>query len=139
LNGAFAESRCIVVERHGWRAAYRDRTKRCRRKQAQCESFQDKISWGLRRAAKICLAVQIYEFEGAGIRRTQPDPYWFRMKQDKSVLCSFGVAQYGVGDTAEMFVSQADGALYLAKINGRNRVELAPPPVVASPDFMPVA
>ena len=41
------------------------------------------------------------------------------------ITCSFGVAEYVEGDTAESLMARADGALYLAKINGRNRVELA--------------
>jgi diguanylate cyclase (GGDEF)-like protein len=39
------------------------------------------------------------------------------------VTCSFGVTRYVEGDTAEELVSRADRALYLAKLNGRNRVE----------------
>jgi diguanylate cyclase (GGDEF)-like protein len=39
------------------------------------------------------------------------------------VTCSFGVTQYAEDDTAAELVSRADQALYLAKINGRNRVE----------------
>lgn len=45
------------------------------------------------------------------------------------VTCSFGVTQFVDGDTAEAFISRADGALYNAKINGRNRVEVALKPV----------
>jgi diguanylate cyclase (GGDEF)-like protein len=42
-----------------------------------------------------------------------------------TVTCSFGVAQYESGDTAETLIARADTALYLAKVKGRNRVEVA--------------
>ena len=48
------------------------------------------------------------------------------------VTCSFGVAEYVEGDTAASLMVRADGALYLAKINGRNRVEIATPPNAGS-------
>lgn len=41
------------------------------------------------------------------------------------LTCSFGIAQYESGDTPETFVARADEALYRAKLNGRNRAELA--------------
>jgi diguanylate cyclase (GGDEF)-like protein len=41
------------------------------------------------------------------------------------VTCSFGVAEFEAGDTAETLIARADEALYRAKINGRDRVELA--------------
>ena len=43
------------------------------------------------------------------------------------ITCSFGVAELSAGDSAETLVARADSALYRAKINGRNRVELASP------------
>ncbi len=43
------------------------------------------------------------------------------------VTCSFGVAEFARGDDAESLIERADGALYQAKMNGRNRVEVAPP------------
>jgi diguanylate cyclase (GGDEF)-like protein len=42
-----------------------------------------------------------------------------------TITCSFGVAEYQPGDTAETLVERADKALYCAKVNGRNRVEMA--------------
>lgn len=40
------------------------------------------------------------------------------------VTCSFGVAGYHKGDTADSFVQKADIALYSAKETGRNRVQI---------------
>jgi diguanylate cyclase (GGDEF)-like protein len=48
-----------------------------------------------------------------------------------TVTCSFGVAQYVHGEAAETLISRADEALYRAKLNGRNQVELALLPSVA--------
>jgi diguanylate cyclase (GGDEF)-like protein len=59
-----------------------------------------------RAAEKLRAAIERLDFEDVG-----------------KVTCSFGVTQYVDGDTAESFVSRADRALYLAKVNGRNRVE----------------
>jgi diguanylate cyclase (GGDEF)-like protein len=39
--------------------------------------------------------------------------------------CSFGVAEYVEGDTAETLIARADAALYQAKLQGRNQVILA--------------
>jgi diguanylate cyclase (GGDEF)-like protein len=42
---------------------------------------------------------------------------------DRKVTSSFGVAQFKEGELAKDFIRRADDALYLAKENGRNRVE----------------
>ena len=42
-----------------------------------------------------------------------------------SVTCSFGAAQYTVGETSATLLERADDALYRAKNGGRNRVEMA--------------
>jgi len=56
------------------------------------------------------------------------------------VTCSFGVAEFAAGDSAETLLARADSALYRAKKNGRNRVELAPqPPSIVSPALAPFA
>ncbi|KIZ44264.1 MULTISPECIES: sensor domain-containing diguanylate cyclase [Rhodopseudomonas] len=44
-----------------------------------------------------------------------------------AVTCSFGVANYVYGDTAATLLARADNALYRAKMNGRNRVEVDTP------------
>lgn len=47
-------------------------------------------------------------------------------KVDK-VTVSFGVTQYLEGDSEESLFKRADRALYKAKENGRNRIEISPP------------
>ena len=56
-----------------------------------------------------------------------------------TVTCSFGVAEFQSGDTAETLLARADDALYRAKSNGRNRIELAEQPAVGSPSIAPGA
>ncbi len=41
----------------------------------------------------------------------------------KKITCSFGVGEYKLSQTLDEFVRVTDDALYLAKSNGRNRVE----------------
>jgi diguanylate cyclase (GGDEF)-like protein len=73
-------------------------------------------------AEKLRKAVEQIKFDGIG-----------------TVTCSFGVAQYVYGDTAETLTSRADDALYRAKLNGRNRVELASRPSTVQPPLVSVA
>ncbi|MOA36854.1 putative diguanylate cyclase YdaM [compost metagenome] len=60
-------------------------------------------------AQKLRHAIEQYEFPEAG-----------------RVTASLGVSAYQPGDTVNVLVGRADGALYLAKNNGRNRVESSP-------------
>ena len=55
-----------------------------------------------------------------------------------ATTCSFGVAAYIDGDTAETLLARADIGLYRAKLNGRNRVGFVDPPATA-PGFASVA
>ena len=43
------------------------------------------------------------------------------------ITASFGVTQYIEGDTEASLINRADDALYKAKKNGRNRVQMLPP------------
>jgi diguanylate cyclase (GGDEF)-like protein len=47
------------------------------------------------------------------------------------ITCSFGVAEFHAGDSAQSLVARADEALYRAKAKGRNRVECARPKLAA--------
>ncbi|ADU30394.1 GGDEF domain-containing protein [Evansella cellulosilytica] len=55
------------------------------------------------------------------IRKTIKDHSFTNKLQ---VTCSFGVKQFQYNDTLNSFLSEADKALYLAKENGRNKVEV---------------
>ena len=48
----------------------------------------------------------------------------YTFANDLKVTCSFGISQFAVNDTREIFIKRADDALYKAKNNGRNRVEI---------------
>jgi diguanylate cyclase (GGDEF)-like protein len=50
------------------------------------------------------------------------------------MTASFGVTQFIDGDDEATFIKRADDALYIAKKNGRDRVEVLPPPML-SPVF----
>ncbi len=54
-----------------------------------------------------------------------------------TITCSFGVAEFQDGDTAETLLARADDALYQAKSNGRNRIELADPQLLAGVPLVP--
>jgi len=58
-------------------------------------------------AEKLRIAIENYDF-----------------KEVKHKTASFGVASLEIGDTREILINKADGALYIAKKQGRNRVEL---------------
>jgi diguanylate cyclase (GGDEF)-like protein len=44
---------------------------------------------------------------------------------DRHITISLGVAQHDIGESAMLFVQRADEALYKAKANGRNRLQVA--------------
>ena len=58
-------------------------------------------------AERLRHSIESYNFEGVG-----------------KVTVSFGVTKFNENDTSESFIKRADEALYLAKENGRNRVEV---------------
>jgi diguanylate cyclase (GGDEF)-like protein len=78
------------------------------------------------------MARQAAEKLAAVIRRTAFD-------EVGAITCSFGIAQYAAGDSAATLIARADHALYRAKMNGRNRVELAPLPGTTADDVASVA
>jgi diguanylate cyclase (GGDEF)-like protein len=78
------------------------------------------------------MARQAAEKLAAAIRRTT-------FEQVGTITCSFGIAQYAAGDSPATLIARADYALYRAKMNGRNRVELAPLPGTNVDDVASVA
>jgi diguanylate cyclase (GGDEF)-like protein len=42
-----------------------------------------------------------------------------------NITCSFGISEFKKGDNAQSLILRADQAMYKAKANGRNRVEIA--------------
>ena len=63
----------------------------------------------------------------AHAERLRKDIETYDFPIDRKVTCSFGVAEFDPAhDTAESITARADNALYLAKENGRNRVEHLP-------------
>ena len=54
-----------------------------------------------------------------------------------AMTCSFGVAECAIGDTPDSLIARVDNALYRAKLNGRNRVEIDAP-VVESVELSPI-
>lgn len=50
-----------------------------------------------------------------------------RFSTVSKITVSFGITQYLEGDTADTLFKRADEALYKAKHNGRNRIEVNPP------------
>jgi len=58
-------------------------------------------------AQKLRRQIEAYKFETVG-----------------QITCSFGVSEYHKGDSEESFLERTDKALYMAKENGRNRVEV---------------
>lgn len=54
-----------------------------------------------------------------------------------AVTCSFGVVEFVPSDSAQSILARADAALYRAKANGRDRVELAKSPSGERGTFQP--
>ena len=52
----------------------------------------------------------------------EANPVKISNSRDISITSSFGVAEYGAGDTSATVIKRADNALYRAKQDGRNRV-----------------
>lgn len=58
--------------------------------------------------------------------RSEIDQHDFsKIAPDRHITVSLGVAQHEIGETAAVFFQRADEALYKAKANGRNRLQVA--------------
>ena len=58
--------------------------------------------------------------------RSEIDGHDFsKIVSDRHITISLGVAQHEIGETASVFFQRADEALYKAKANGRNRLQVA--------------
>jgi len=49
-----------------------------------------------------------------------------KLHADICITISQGISDYQQGNTVDILIKRADEALYSAKINGRNRVEVTP-------------
>lgn len=67
--------------------------------------------------------------------RLKHDLESLRLDYVGTITASFGVTEYGPGDTPQAMLKRADEALYQAKTRGRNRVDVLPAP---APEITPV-
>lgn len=59
--------------------------------------------------------------------RTEIENHSIHLKDREtiSVTCSFGLSKFSIGESLDVTIDKADKALYLAKKNGRNQVQLS--------------
>ncbi|MEI9805381.1 MAG: GGDEF domain-containing protein [Pseudolabrys sp.] len=80
------------------------------------------VDMAFRMAANLAAAIRSHAFGAVG-----------------KITCSFGVVEFEDSDTAETLMARVDEALYLAKMNGRDRAEMALRHPVAAPHLAPTA